>query len=571
MHKLRVPDLRPHGRWIRQHWRKLLLYCGGGLLALLIIVQLFYPTDRLLPFARADGVNLGWRTRTEATKLLNDAYDSYKLPIYMGNDTKPTVTPTLKQASIKVDNTSRVSHMDYTWYWRLVPSSLFWAQNLTVGNVPEASFASGFTTYVDAKLMPECRRAPIDATLKANGDSLSVVSAQDGGSCARESVVKTLKAVKPDLNHTYMIRVAQENLSPAVNDAAAKSLADNLKSRVDSEVPLMVNGAVVNIAAKDVYAWLDFSAKDSALTAQINADRASAWLQANIAGKVAVQPGVSYIKTLDFTELSRVNGNEGAALDFGSTISSLQQVIDGSLTAALASTKVVPPTEQYTRTYSATDAGFTALLSNYAKDHPGTFGVSLVELDGKKRRAEYQGDKQFVTASTYKLFVAYSLLKQVDSGTRDWAGSETCFNKMITYSDNTCAESLLQSIGVSPVTKDIQAVGLKNSTFMTKGGPFTTASDLTLMLGMLQSQQNFSATNRQRLINAMTANIYRKGIPAGVNGTVADKVGFMDNLLHDAAIVYSPSGTYVLAIMTEDSSWATIADLAKQIDTLHVQ
>ena len=571
MHTLRVPDLRPHWRWVKLHWRKLLLYCGGGSLALLILVQLFYPTDRLLPFARADGVNLGWRTRTEATNLLNGAYDSYKLPIYMGNDTKPTVTPTLKQASIKVDNTSRVNHMDYAWYWRLLPSSLFWAQNLNVGKTPAASFSNNFTTYVDEKLMPECHRAPVNASLKANGDSLSVVSAQDGGSCARESVLKTLKAVKPDLTHAYTIRVAQENLAPAVNDAAAKSLADELKSRVGNDVSLMVNGAVVKVAAKDVYAWLDFSAKDAALIAQINPDRASAWLQANIAAKVAVQPGISYIKTLDFTELSRVNGSDGVALNTTATISSLQQVIDGSLTAALVATKVVPPTEQYTRTYSATDAGFTALLANYAKDHPGTFGVSLVELDGKKRRADYQGDKQFVTASTYKLFVAFSVLKQIDAGKRDWTATETCFNKMITYSDNTCAEGLLQSVGVSTVTKDIQAVGLKNSTFMKTGGPFTTASDLTLMLGMLQSQQNFSATNRQRLINAMTANVFRKGIPAGVNGTVANKVGFMDNLLHDAAIVYSPSGAYVLAIMTEGSSWATIADLAKQIDTLHTQ
>jgi beta-lactamase class A len=69
----------------------------------------------------------------------------------------------------------------------------------------------------------------------------------------------------------------------------------------------------------------------------------------------------------------------------------------------------------------------------------------------------------------------------------------------------------------------------------------------------------------------MKGNVYRKGIPAGVNGTVADKVGFLDALLHDAAIVYGPHGTYVLAIMTDGSSWATIADLAGQIDALHAQ
>ena len=73
------------------------------------------------------------------------------------------------------------------------------------------------------------------------------------------------------------------------------------------------------------------------------------------------------------------------------------------------------------------------------------------------------------------------------------------------------------------------------------------------------------------MIAAMNANVYRKGIPAGANGTVADNVGFLNGLLHDAAIVYGPNGTYVLTIMTDGSSWATIADLTKQIDTLRAQ
>jgi len=246
-------------------------------------------------------------------------------------------------------------------------------------------------------------------------------------------------------------------------------------------------------------------------------------------------------------------------------------VVDGVLARAAVVTKAVPPLEQYTRTYSASDAGLTALMTNYAKDHPGTFGISMVELDGKKRRAEYNGTKQFVTASTYKLFVAYSLMKQIDAGKRDWDSSAACFNKMISQSDNACAESFLTSLGLTNVTKDINAIGLKDSNFTKSGGPYTTANDLVLLTGMIATGQNFSSANQQRLIAAMKGNVYRNGIPAGASGTVADKVGFMGGLLHDAAIVYGPNGTYVLAIMTDGSSWATIADLTRQLDTLHAQ
>ncbi len=571
MIKLRVPDLRPLKTWIILHRRQLLLYGGGGIVALIVITQLLYPGDRLLPLAQVDGVNVGWRTRDEATKMLNSAYSNYELPIYMGNDTKPTVSPTLQEVSIGVDNTNRVHGMDYPWYLRLVPSSIFWAQYLMVGKTPTPTFANDFVAYIDSKLMPECRQAPFNASLKANGNSLDIVSAQDGGSCERDSVIGALKAVRPNLTHTSLVRVAQQQIAPAVGNAVADSLRTRLRGSISAGIPLTVNNETVTIAAKDVYGWLDFTVQDTALVATINAERAGSWLAANVSGKVAITPGVSYIKTLDFTEISRTDGTSGLGLDIPTTIASLQRVINGDGHTAAATTVVVPPTEQYTRTYSPTDAGLSALLSNYAKDHTGTFGISFAELDGKKRRADYQGDKQFVTASTYKLFAAYSVLKRIDAGTMSWSDEETCFDKMISYSDNACAETYLDRIGLGTITKEIQAIGLKNSTFMVDGGPYTTANDLALLLGMLQSQQNFSAIDRERLIGAMKANVYRNGIPAGVNSVVADKVGFLDALLHDAAIVYSPNGTYVLTIMTDGSSWATIADLAKQIDTLHSQ
>ena len=42
----------------------------------------------------------------------------------------------------------------------------------------------------------------------------------------------------------------------------------------------------------------------------------------------------------------------------------------------------------------------------------------------------------------------------------------------------------------------------------------------------------------------------------------------MNGLLHDAAIVYSPKGTYVLAVMTDGSSWGTIADLTRELEKI---
>lgn len=249
MVRLRLPNIRRLGKWIVAHRRQLLLYGGGGLLVFVIVAQLCYPTDRLLPLARIDGVNVGWQTRSEAVKQLDSAYDNYKLPIFMGDDDQPTVTPTLKEASIAVDNATRVGAIDYAWYWRFVPTSLLWAHLFGVGGVPAPAFASDFEAYVDEKLMPECRRAPVNASLKASADKLDVVPAQDGGSCARDSVINTLSAVTPDLTHDYTIRVAQEKLSPEIDDTAAKALATTLTERLTNGVPIMVNGEAISVPA----------------------------------------------------------------------------------------------------------------------------------------------------------------------------------------------------------------------------------------------------------------------------------------------------------------------------------
>ena len=74
--------------------------------------------------------------------------------------------------------------------------------------------------------------------------------------------------------------------------------------------------------------------------------------------------------------------------------------------------KTVPAKVEYDRNYSSTEDGLNALLKHYAEDHPGTYGISFLEIDGKKRNASYNSNKQFVTASTYKLFVGYSVLRR---------------------------------------------------------------------------------------------------------------------------------------------------------------
>lgn len=550
--------------------RRLSCVVGGIALGFVLLIQLLYPAGRLLPFVQIDGMSLGGMDRSEAASKLNTAYANHKINIYMGMSSKPVVSSKLSSADIKVDNTARLEKLDYPWYLRLLPTSILWAGSKST-STPVPTYGSSFDSYAEKHLMPSCRQDPVDATLKAQDDKLVLVPAKKGGQCEAGDVIKSVKSARPTIQKQTEIRVDRKEIEARIKDEVAKKLAETLNSRLSKGINLGVGNESVAIPVNEIFSWLDFSSSNDKIVATVNTERSAKWLNSVVASKVTIKPGVSHITTNDFTVVSQTTGDSGRAIDVAETVKSLQSVVDGQAVSATVITKVVPPTEQYTRTYSASDTGLSALMANYAKDHSGVFGISMIELDGKKRRADYRGNEQFVTASTYKLFVAYSLMKQIDSGKRDWSSSVTCFNKMISHSDNACAESFLGSIGLKNITADIQTIGLADSTFMKEGGPYTTANDLTLLLGMIATRQNFSSENQQRLISAMTGNVFRKGIPAGVGGKVANKVGFMNGLLHDAAIVYGSSGTYVLAIMTDGSSWETIADLAKNIDKLHAQ
>lgn len=220
----------------------------------------------------------------------------------------------------------------------------------------------------------------------------------------------------------------------------------------------------------------------------------------------------------------------------------------------------------------------SGFIKQYSQFHHGDFGVSLVELSGKLRRASYNEDKIFTSASTYKLFVAYSTLKRVENNTWSWTDKiidernlSTCFDDMISKSDNECAEALINKIGYETATDEAHSIGCDNTTFVSSDGyAKTTSADLALFLVKLYKSQILTKqSSRDRLINAMKNNIFREGIPAGIDDLLIDKTGQIDSFINDAAIIYGNKGIYILVIMSDGSSWATIANFAKNIDMIH--
>jgi beta-lactamase class A len=559
--------------WLKNNWKKVLGIAVGLALILLVILQFLYPWDRLPLYASIGSVNVGGKSTKEVIKEIDELYAGQSLSLYFGDNKKPQKTIKPAALGLTIRSEKQVESRAYSWWLRLVPTSLWWAH--AVGGESAPTYERSQTKieeFVSKELGESCDVKPINATLAYKDKKLDVVHAVPGGTCRPDDVIKILGSVQPTITNSS-IRIPMTPRPVTIDDNAAQSLADQLLEKTKNVSITTTNGSV-NIEQETLLSWLDFGEVDGRLVGTVNADRSSDFFTKQLAPKVAVAAGVTKITTYDFTEVSRVNGNAGLAMDYSKTVQQMNAWLDNKEEKPAIQLTIVPPTKTYTRTYSPTDVGITALITQFAEGRSGVFGVSFAELDGLGRRAAYQENRIFQTASTYKLFVAYGTLKRIESGQWSWSDQVVggrdiakCFDDMIVLSDNPCAKTLLERLGYGQLTNELKSIGLTKSTFIASYIQ-TTAQDLTTFLGALYSGQLLSPGSTQTLISAMQRNVYRKGIPAGTGVPVADKVGFLFGLLHDAAIVYSPKGTYVLTILTDGSSWGTIADLARQIESL---
>ena len=185
--------------------------------------------------------------------------------------------------------------------------------------------------------------------------------------------------------------------------------------------------------------------------------------------------------------------------------------------------------------------------------------------------ASVNGDTLETSASTYKLFIAAYLF----SHNNTWTDTTTTgFNNMVVNSANDFSESILSEYGAATIDRYLTSQGW-NKVFDDDRAAETSSNTLASVLTSLQAGTGaFSDSSLQNwLLTDMSKQVYRDGIPAaaGSGATVQDKVGFLDDVNNDAAIVTLPDGErFILVIMTHGHNQATldfsrINTIAKQV------
>ena len=234
-------------------------------------------------------------------------------------------------------------------------------------------------------------------------------------------------------------------------------------------------------------------------------------------------------------------------------------------------------------------SGLQQIVDSWAAGHSFHSSVVVQEIQSGLHAASHNADTTAVTASTYKLFVAYTALYDVEQGTytmdtRISTGQTVsdALNKMMVNSDNPSGKALGIFVGWAHVDSLVAAAGATHTNTnnydsagnLLRADKYTTAGDLAVILTKLQQGVLLNASDTSMLLGLMKNQTWRERIPAGVPSgiAVADKPGWLnvgegdgENVQNDAAIVYGPKSTYVIVITTDSSGPQPLADLSRQV------
>ena len=232
-------------------------------------------------------------------------------------------------------------------------------------------------------------------------------------------------------------------------------------------------------------------------------------------------------------------------------------------------------------------AKFEARVQEIAARVDGVVGYAIVDLTSGERIGRLE-NATFPTASAIKLAIVYELFKQAEEGTVRLDQALTLDRKqavggtgvlvemgtptlsirdyavlMVTLSDNTATNVLIDKLGMDRIAARMHALGLNGTklrrhmmdTAAARRGEenVSTPAELVRLLQAMYGSGPAKAgpylmEDAIELLKKPKENRLRKGLPEGVAS--ADKSGELEGVRVDAGIVFAKNRPYVLSVMT---------------------
>lgn len=236
-------------------------------------------------------------------------------------------------------------------------------------------------------------------------------------------------------------------------------------------------------------------------------------------------------------------------------------------------------------------------VDNALSGSKGTYAIFIKNLKTGETYAVNE-HQQFDSGSLYKLWIMVTAFNQIKDGsllidetlTEDIADlnqkfeiddedaeltdgaisltTASAIEQMITISHNYAALLLTDRIKLSEAKKLIDSYSFTETTL---NPPKTTAADTELFLEKLYHQQIIDPEYSQKMLEVLKRQKLNDKLPKNLPpGTIiAHKTGEIGYLSHDAGIVFSDKGDYVIVVLSDTSSPTgaedRIADISKNV------
>lgn len=560
-----------HARRVHHHINRHALFWVAFLLyALIVAVQLQYPMDRAVPFARLGSEPVGYQTYDQIAVAVNDYYFTARGSLRLDDDRQVSFALKDMGAQPNLDQTAR-ELTDYPLWARMIPFSFvfMWPHVVTTDMILEQTQLETFAAQQAAVLTTQ----PRDAGLTIKDGKLIATKDVPGSVVDPEALKKTLSEQKFGLVYT-VIAVPHKD----VQATKAASYFEEVKAKAEAFLALPITIAVKDDAIRptteEKALWLRIGENEQKQAVlAVNTEGLDAYLK-TLQAKYTTPAGQTQVTRVDGRETARVEGPSGQTID----VETLKTRIGGIVTTGkyqMLSAAFIPvaPTVVINKKYSSTQEGLQAYLAEQASTR--NVRISVQQLGGNGWVAGARENETTVSASTYKLFVALALFDRMDRGEITWdtpildTNTKGCFERMIVASTNACAEEWIRQFGRGGINNFIWSKGFSRGTdFNNPLANHTTAADLSRYFRGLHEGWLMSDWARQYLLDALKRHHYTKGIPSGTAGSAHNKVGFLWDYSNDSAVVYHPRGIYVIAVMTKGLSFYAIADITREIEAI---
>lgn len=239
-------------------------------------------------------------------------------------------------------------------------------------------------------------------------------------------------------------------------------------------------------------------------------------------------------------------------------------------------------------------------IQHALKGSTGTYAVIVKSLK-EETHDEYilNGDRVFETGSLYKLWVMAEAFNQIQNGTlkenevlsEDIAvlnkkfdiASESAeikdgtitvtvaqgLKQMITISHNYAALLLSDRVGLENVALFLEKNGFKESR-ISKSVPVSTPKDIALFLEKLYKGELANQKYTQKMLYLLKMQKLNDKLPKylPIGTVVAHKTGEINFLTHDAGIVYTKNGDYIIVVFSKSNYPSEAKERIAQISRL---